>query len=416
MRRKKCKSIEDKRLIMAALHKCFSSSKTKKRSDTFKLFNKIADICSQDKLIDMINSNSLEYKDALSKLADYFLNEIKTDTISFPKARYEKRKDNCNGKVRDISILHVKQLVYDHIAVMALGPALRSIGQYQVSSIKGKGQSYAIKHIKKWLFDKKIQYFVKLDIKKFFPSIDKVKLVRFINQRVDNKKLIRLIARLVLSCESGPRGIHIGSYLSQSLANYYLSYIYHKVEGLHYTRRGKKIRYIRHMIFYMDDFLLLGRNKRKLQQAAAYITKIAKEDMDLTIKQNYCVHRILNFKSENKDKGQWIDMIGFRFSKQGISLRKNIFRRARRQFLRVRKSILQRKRVSLKQCMAFISYMGFLKYTNAYKLYKASNIEFFYEKAKDWVRYVLRIKMYGFPIFEQRDRKRVHFFRGMLIW
>ena len=102
MRRKKCKSIEDKRLIMAALHKCFSSSKTKKRSDTFKLFNEIAGIHSQGKLIDMINSNSLEYKDALSKLADYFLNEIKTDTISFPKARYEKRKDNCNGKVRDI--------------------------------------------------------------------------------------------------------------------------------------------------------------------------------------------------------------------------------------------------------------------------------------------------------------------------
>lgn len=325
------------------------------------------------------------------------------------------RKDHSNGKIRQISILHIKQLMYDHITVMALEPALKSIGQFQVSSIKGKGQSYARKHIHHWLFDKKLKYFVKLDIKKYFPSIDKRRLVRFISGRINNQLLLRLIARLVISCTTG--GIHIGSYLSQCLANYYLSYIYHKVEGLHHERKGKKHKDVEHMIFYMDDFLLLGRNKRKLQQAAKFITEIAHNDLGLTIKQNYCVQKILDFKSKDKDKGHWIDMIGFRFCKQGISLRKTIFRRAHRQFLRVKRSISMKKNISLKQCMAFVSYMGFLRQTYAYKFFKKHNVYYYYEKAKEFVKFTLMIYELGVPLaVTKEEKKALRYFKNVLKW
>ena len=60
----------------------------------------------------------------------------------------------------------------------------------------------------------------------------------------------------------GDVGICIGSYLSQHLANYYLSYAYHYIEdNCFYTRRGKRINSIDHKLFYMDDIILFSSNK-----------------------------------------------------------------------------------------------------------------------------------------------------------
>lgn len=412
MRKKKCKNIDDKRLIMAALKKCFSSPKTKRRLDTLKLFQEVINIPTQKALVELINNGEDKYKEALHLLAEKFLYEIKTDTINFPKHRYEIRRDGSNGKERRISILNIKQLAYDHIAVMALEPVLKGIGQFQVSSIRGKGGGYAIKTIRRWMRDKRLNYFIKLDIKKYFPSIDQRRLVKFLIDRVDNQRLIRLVARLIISCDEG--GIHIGSYLSQSLANYYLSYIYHKIDDLRYTRRDKSIKSVEHLLFYMDDFLLLGRNKRKLQEAAAYAVRLAKEEMGLTIKPNYCVQRILDHKSKRKDKGHWIDMVGYRFSKQGVTLRKSIFRRAYRMFIRVKRSISTKKHVSFSQCSRLISYWGFLQHTNCFNFFTKNKGWYFMRMAKTWVRMVSRVKAGKAPHGSKKDMKEGKFFRSII--
>ena len=41
-------------------------------------------------------------------------------------------------------------------------PLLKRIGEYQCSSIKGRGQSYGIRAIKRWLKDKRIRHIGKL--------------------------------------------------------------------------------------------------------------------------------------------------------------------------------------------------------------------------------------------------------------
>lgn len=412
MRKKKCKNITDKRLIMAALKKCFSSSKTKRRLDTLKLFQQVINIPTQKALIELINDSGDKYKKALWLLAEMFLQEIKTDIVNFPKHRYEIRRDGSNGKERRISILNIKQLAYDHIAVMALEPVLKGIGQFQVSSIKGKGGGYAIKTIRRWMRDKKLNYFIKLDIKKYFPSIDQKLLVSFLIKRVDNPLLIRLIARLIISCDEG--GIHIGSYLSQSLANYYLSYIYHKIDDLRYIRHDKSIKSVEHLLFYMDDFLLLGRNKHKLQEAAIYAVQLAKEEMGLTIKPNYCVHRILDYKCKRKDKGHWIDIVGYRFSKQGVTLRKSIFRRAHRMFIRVKRSISTKKHVSFSQCCRLISYWGFLQHTNCFRFFVKNRGWYFIKMAKIWVRMVARVKAGKAPHKSKTEINEGKFFRSII--
>ena len=58
-------------------------------------------------------------------------------------------------------------------------------------------------------------------------------------------------------------GMAIGSYLSQWLCNYALSYLYRYADGLHRIRHRKngteqRVRLVRHILFYMDDFILIG--------------------------------------------------------------------------------------------------------------------------------------------------------------
>ena len=60
---------------------------------------------------------------------------------------------------------------------------------YCCASVKGRGIIYAVKYIKKILKEdrKNTKYCLKLDIKKFYPSIDKELLKRKFRRKVQNK-------------------------------------------------------------------------------------------------------------------------------------------------------------------------------------------------------------------------------------
>lgn len=59
--------------------------------------------------------------------------------MSFPQIWYREKIDGSSGKVRRIGIQNIKQQLYDYIAVEALKPVLKRIGEYQYASIKGRG-------------------------------------------------------------------------------------------------------------------------------------------------------------------------------------------------------------------------------------------------------------------------------------
>ena len=54
--------------------------------------------------------------------------------------------------------------------------------------------------------------------------------------------------------------------------NYYLSYAYHYVTEMLYTeRRGKRQNLVHHALFYMDDIILLGSNKKHMRINTRYL-------------------------------------------------------------------------------------------------------------------------------------------------
>jgi len=96
------------------------------------------------------------------------------------------------------------------------------IGRWQTASIPGRGINDARKAIRKWVRERDSRVFVKPDVVKCYPSIDRAVLKTMLAHDVGDRRLLRLVFTLVDQYR-GDRGLNIGSYLSQWLANYYLS-------------------------------------------------------------------------------------------------------------------------------------------------------------------------------------------------
>lgn len=209
------------------------------------------------------------------------------------------------------------------------------IGRWQTASIPGRGINDARKAIRKWVRERDSRVFVKLDVVKCYPSIDRAVLKTMLAHDVGDRRLLRLVFTLVDQYR-GDRGLNIGSYLSQWLANYYLSAAWHYAEGsLSAVRRsrrrqGEEIRrrLVTHVLFYADDILLIGRSKRDLTIAVKRLRGFLRDRLHLEIHSTWNVKHI---------GAEPIDMVGYTFRPGRTGVRPAIFLRAERAYARAAK-------------------------------------------------------------------------------
>lgn len=169
------------------------------------------------------------------ELARSLAAEIRERRVTVAPIQYFNRIEPINGKHRIIGRETPKHQCFDYIAVNGLAEMLMAkIGDYQTASIPGRGQIFAKHAIEKWIREPRAKYFIKLDIRKFYPSIDQDVLRAMLARDVKNEALLYLVGVLL---DQFPHGLNIGSFLSQYLANYYASRAYHYAqERLRKTR------------------------------------------------------------------------------------------------------------------------------------------------------------------------------------
>ena len=363
-----CKDVDitDIGLISRAVYACLKNKY--KRNDVTRYFSNVSGL--QENQIRCIY---YRYgKKALYPIVEIIISDLQKEIISgsifFPRIWYRNKTDSSSGKVRRIGIQNIKQQLYDYIAVEGMRPILKRIGEYQYASIPGRGTTKGKQVISRWIKNRNMRYFVKLDVKKCFESIDHNLLVEFLEKHIKNEKLVWLIRTLINSFE---KGLSIGSYLSQYLCNLYMSVLYHYImECLYKTRRGKRISLIRHCIVYMDDILLIGSRKRDVEMAVKKIIQKA-DGMGLAIKDNWQIRSIDEIP---------IDMMGFKIYRTHVEIRGRIFLRVRRSFRRARKRLTFR---TAKKC---ISYYGYLKHTDSRKIQKKWKVNKIIKKCKGVIR------------------------------
>lgn len=174
------------------------------------------------------------------------------------------------------------------------------------SCIKGRGIHAAANAVRKALKDVPgTQYCLKLDVKKFYPNIDHAILKQLLRRKLKDQDLLWLLDGIIDSAE----GVPIGNYLSQYFANFYLTYFDHWL---------KEVKRVKYYYRYADDIVILADNKPCLHQLRADITQYLKDQLKLSVKENYQVFPVA---------ARSIDFVGYRFYHTHTLLRKSIKKR-----------------------------------------------------------------------------------------
>ena len=249
-------------------------------------------------------------------------------------------------KEREIFRLPFKDRIIHHAIMNILEPIWVSVFiSHSYSCIKGKGIHSVLKAIKHDLNDvENTQYCLKLDIKKFYPSIDHDILKSIIRKKIKDTRLLKLLDEIIDSVE----GVPIGNYLSQFFANLYLSYFDH------YLKEEKKVKYYYR---YADDMVILAPNKPYLHALLVDMNDYLTNQLNLQIKGNYQV-----FPTDVRG----IDFVGYVFRHTHILMRKTIKVRFCRKAAKLNKKKLDPKQYK----MQIAPHLGWAKHCDSKNLIK----------------------------------------------
>lgn len=205
------------------------------------------------------------------------------------------------------------------------------------SCIKGRGIHAAARNLKTALQDVQgTRYCLKLDITKFYPSVDHWAVKTLLMRKFKDKDLLWLLFEII---DSAP-GLPIGNYLSQYLANFYLTYFDH------WLKEQKGVKYY---FRYADDIVILSSNKAELHSILNDIKQYLNTNLKLQVKGNYQVFPVAS---------RGIDFVGYVFYHTHTRLRKTIKKR-------FAKMLATRRNPA-----STASYMGWAKHCNSNHLIK----------------------------------------------
>lgn len=262
-----------------------------------------------------------------------------------------------DSKKRTINAAPFRDRVVHHMICNIIEPILdRTFIYDSYACRKGKGTHRAFKKLEKNLRSIKAKipererelnckiYVLKCDISKFFDNIDHNILIGLLKEKIGDKDTMWLIEKIIRSHERKEGvGIPIGNLTSQLFANVYLN----KLD--HYIKRVLKERYY---IRYMDDFIILGTDKRKLFSVKEKIRDFLNIELKLTLHPK---------KSEIFPADNGIDFLGYVLKNNKRFLRKSTVKR----FLK------RRKKARLEESAGMIaSFTGYAKFADSWELRK----------------------------------------------
>ncbi len=178
-------------------------------------------------------------------------------------------------KERIISAARFEERVLQHAIMNVLDPVFeRHAIHHSYACRKGKGTQRAVLRAFDWTRSR--SHFLKLDVRKYFDSIDHSLLSALLRRLVKDERVLALFDGLLASYETAPgRGLPIGNLTSQYFANHYLSVLDHFV--LEKLGTGAYVR-------YMDDFVLWHDGREALQSAGAEIRSFLRGELGLSLK------------------------------------------------------------------------------------------------------------------------------------
>lgn len=296
------------------------------------LFEKIVDIENIKLAHKNARRGKSKYKEVKMVDADIerYALEIKQllESGNYRTSKYSVIQKVDKGKVRDIYRLpYYPDRIVHHAIMQVLEPIWKpTLINDTYQSIKGRGPHKAIKKLRRLIIRDGYRYYLKLDLAKYYPSIDNAMLKQVIRKKIKCPKTLELLDSIVDSCV----GVPIGNYLSQYLGNIYLN----ELDQIG-VRQGCK--YFR----YCDDTVVIADNKNKLWKLLKLVVAVT-TSYKLKIKWYY----VVSIQGRSR-----LDYLGYCIHENKILLRKSIKLRSKTSGAR-----------------ALHSYVGWLRHCNGWNL------------------------------------------------
>ena len=259
--------------------------------------------------------------------------------------------------------LYPDQVIHWALILQIESLLMRGMYEFCCASVKNRGIMRGMNYLKRILVQdrKYTKYCLKLDVKHFYPSINKETLKNKFRKIIKDKDTLWLIDAII---DSSKEGVPIGNYTSQWFANFYLQDLDHFIkEELH----------VKYYIRYMDDIVLFSNNKKELRKVKYAIDEFLVKE-SLTIKENWQL-----FKTDSRP----IDFLGYRFYRGYTTLRRSNFLRIKRRA----KKISKKEKLNYHDAAAMLSYSGWLKHCDSYN-YTQKYVKPYinYKKCKEVIR------------------------------
>lgn len=245
--------------------------------------------------------------------------------------------------------------VVHHALVQVVGPYFERRFMFQSFACRaGKGthaaSDYLTAMLRKAAAGGGPVYALKADVEKYFYSIDHEMLLRVVARTIGDPDALHVLRVLVTQsgCIEGGRGLPLGALTSQLLANVYLDQLDHYI---------KDTLGVRFYVRYMDDFIILHRDKAELWRLLAEIRDFLA----------YELHLNLNRKTRVFPASQGVDFAGYRHWVDHTLPRRRNVARAKKRFKGLSR-LYARGEIDLdtvRACMA--SFTGYMKHCNGWR-------------------------------------------------
>jgi len=288
--------------------------------------------------VQMVNGNEEYY---FSQIHDMLKNK------TFRNSEYEIFIKRDSGKERQIYKLpYYPDRIIHHCIMQILEPIwVNTLIADTYSSLKNRGIHKGVKRIKKVLKDKEnTTYCLKMDVRKFYPSIDHNILKNIIRLKIKDHDVLWLLDEIINSTE----GVPIGNYLSQYFGNLYLSGLDHWIK----EKAGCK-----YYFGYCDDMVILHSDKQHLSQLRRDISDYLESRLNMKLKDNWQIFPV-------SERG--IDFLGYRFYHDHTILRKSIATRFKQRMKQIKAKHQVLTPINI--LSGVMSYHGWMKYADCHNL------------------------------------------------
>lgn len=322
------------------------------------LINKITEMKNLEKAYKQTQKGAAKYKVAAMEFArdeTYNLLELRSKLVSgswefgdyfeFPVFEPKERIINAPGyeaKVVQIAINNVLKKIYNKCFIYD-----------SYACIDEKGTHKAVDRVSHFMRKAGWEYgdgayIIKLDIEKYFYTINRGILKEIIRKKIKCEQTLGLLSKVIDSADAiDVVGIPLGNTLSQLFANIYMDQL---------DQYCKRRLSLKHYVRYADDVIVVVENKEEANRVLALMVDFLKERLALDI-------------SEDKTKvfpiAQGVNAYGFKIHKTHRLLRNDSKKKIKRKAKQMKHSLVEGRMTKEKVEQILNSWNGHARHGNS---------------------------------------------------